>query len=349
MIALARILKNQGKDDEWAGMTVLELKNELTKYKKKYDKISGGFYCHDCDKFLPADKFYISTKWKSGVVPPCKECLNKIALGYNAKTGKTNMTEESFRKALRIANIPFLRKLYTSSIETYADSTNGISRTSPFQQYMATIQSLPQYKDSTWEDSDMEIGEVEEEKEVKLSKEKKKAALRRFGSGYTDGAYAFLQNEYEDWVARYTIESKAQEELLVEICKVKLKLHDADISGEDTKDLIKSYQDLMASLNVRPDKKDAKSLTESKSFGQLIEMWEEEQPIPEPSEEFKDVDGIMNYLKVWFGWIAKAVGLRNVYTDEYEKIVAQYGVNKNKETEDVASEEIYNSIFGKSE
>lgn len=345
---MPRVLKNDNPDDELAGMTLAELKKEYKKLRTKYDKLYGGFFCHDCGKFLPADEFYVSTKWTSGVIPTCKKCLNKIALGYNPKTGKTNETEDSFKKALQIGNLPFLRKEYNSAIETLKDTTNEIRRISSFQQYMSIIQSLPQYRDMNWHDSDLETaGEVEEEKEVKLPKDKKKAAVKRFGTGYTDGAYLFLQNEYEDWIARYTIESKAQEVLLIEICKAELKLHEADINGEDTKDLIKSLQDLMGSLNIRPNQKDAKGIADAKSLGQMIEMWEEHDPIPEPDEEFKDVDRIGFLIDVFFkGHLAKMMGLKGAFSAMYERFMDKYTVKKQVYKDGKTSEEMFEQIFG---
>jgi hypothetical protein len=342
-------LRNEIKsNDELAGVSLIDLKNEYKKLKTKYDKINSGFFCHDCNRFLPADKFYVSSKWKSGVIPTCRECLNKIALGFNEKAEKTNETEETFKEALRIAKLPFLRKEYNSAVATLQDTTNGARRISTFQQYMGVIQSLPQYKDMRWEDGDFEAAEeVEEEKEIKLSKDKKKAAVKRFGTGYTDGAYLFLQNEYEDWIARYTIESKAQEVLLIEICKAELKLHEADINGEDTKDLIKSLQDLMGSLNIRPNQKDAKGIADAKSLGQMIEMWEEHDPIPEPDDDFKDVDRIGFLIDVFFkGHLAKMMGLKGAFSAMYEKFMDKYTVKKQVYKDGKTSEEMFEQIFG---
>ena len=345
-------LRNEIKsNDELAGISLIDLKNEYKKLKTKYDKINSGFFCHDCNRFLPADKFYVSSKWKSGVIPTCRECLNKIALGFNEKTEKTNETEETFKEALRIAKLPFLRKEYNSAIATFQDTTNGARRISTFQQYMGVIQSLPQYKDMRWEDGDFEAAEeVEEEKEIKLSKDKKKTAVSRFGVGYTDGEYHYLETQYEDWVARYTCENKAQEILFSRICCKELEIHKAELNGEDTKDLDKTLQELMSSLNIKPNQKDAKGLAEAKTFGQLIEMWEEEQPIPEPEDEFKDCDGIGHYIRTWFaGWLGKAVGITNAFTQECEEEISKYEVQPASAAEEKFSEEIYESIFGKIE
>lgn len=344
---MPRILKNHDPEDDLAGMTLVEAKAAYKQMKKKYDKIYSGFFCHDCNQFLPAEDFYVSKHWKSGVVPTCKKCLNKIALGYNEKTKKNDETEENFKKALQLANLPFIRKLYNSAKSTIENTTNETRRTSVFYQYMTMVQSLPHYDGMTWEDGEFDDDPVEEEKEVKLGKDKKKIAIKRFGAGYTDGAYNFLLNQYEDWTARYTIESKAQEVLLIEICKAQYKLHEADINGEDTKDLIKSLQDLMGSLNIRPNQKDAKGIADAKSLGQMIEMWEEHDPIPEPDDDFKDVDKIAFYIDTFFkGHLAKMMGLKGAFSTMYERFMDKYTVKKQVYKDGKTSEEMFEQIFG---
>lgn len=341
---MPRILKNQAIDDELSGISLIDLKKEYKKLKSKYDKIYGGFYCHSCDQFLPPDNFYVSTKWKSGVVPTCKKCLEKIALGYNEKTKKTNETEESIKEALQLANLPFLRKEYNGAVSTFTDTANSTRRTSVFQQYMGVVQSLPQYRDMRWEDGDFEAGEVEEEK-IELSDEKKKISQKRFGLGYTDGEYEYLENEYEEWAATYTIENKAQEKLFVRICCKDLEIHRAELNGEDTKELDKTLQELMSSLGIKPSQKNASSMTENKTFGQLIDVWEQEKPVPEPEDEFKDVDRIGLFLDVFFkGHLSVMMGLKNAYSRIYEKFMKKYTVEKHIE-EDEDLEESLNNIF----
>ena len=347
---MPRILKNQAIDDELSGISLIDLKKEYKKLKSKYDKIYGGFYCHSCDQFLPPDNFYVSTKWKSGVVPTCKKCLEKIALGYNEKTKKTNETEESIKEALQLANLPFLRKEYNGAVSTFTDTANSTRRTSVFQQYMGVVQSLPQYRDMRWEDGDFEAGEVEEEKEVKLSKDKKKRAVSRFGSGFTDAEYGYLEDEYQDWISRYECNTKAQEEVFENLSLIKLLKKKAMLSGESTKDLDKQQQDWLDTGKLKPKQNVGNSNMDSLSFGQLIEKWEEEEPIPEPDPEFKDVNSIGKLIRVYFsGHLAKALGLNVPVAKEYEEEMSKYTVTKTDKPEEQTSSEIYNQVFGVSE
>ena len=85
------------------------------------------------------------------------------------------------------------------------------------------------------------------------------------------------------------------------------------------------------------------------TFGQLIDKWEQEKPIPEPEEEFKDVDKIGLYIDVFFkGHLSKMMGLKNAFSALYERYIAKYTVKKPEYDEDVDSEVLFDKIFGKS-
>jgi hypothetical protein len=119
-------------------------------------------------------------------------------------------------------------------------------------------------------------------------------------------------------------------------------------AGRDVTNKLKALDILMNSANLQPKQNVANAATDALTFGQLIEKWENEKPISEPSEEFKDVDGIGKYIRVWFtGWLAKALGLKaNVFTAEYDKEVSQYEVSRPDDGEDDETSSIYNEIFG---
>ena len=103
----------------------------------------------------------------------------------------------------------------------------------------------------------------------------------------------------------------------------------------------------MAAANLQPKQNVSNAATDALTFGQLIEKWENEKPIPEPSEEFKDVDHIGKYLRVWFaGHLSHALGLDNGYSKEYEEYVSKYKVSKPEAQEEGHSNDIYNKLFG---
>ena len=106
-------------------------------------------------------------------------------------------------------------------------------------------------------------------------------------------------------------------------------------------------QNLLGSLNIKPNQKTASELTDNLTFGQLIDRWEQEQPIPEPQGEFKDPDKIGLLIDVFFkGHLSKMMGLKNAFSATYEKFISKYTVKKPEYDEDTDSEALFDKIFG---
>ena len=83
----------------------------------------------------------------------------------------------------------------------------------------------------------------------------------------------------------------------------------------------------MTSAGLKPIQEDNSNIAENNSLGALIEKWEETDPVPEPSKEFKDVDGIKHYIDIWFkGHLAKMFGIQNDSTNAYEEEINKYKV-----------------------
>ena len=103
----------------------------------------------------------------------------------------------------------------------------------------------------------------------------------------------------------------------------------------------------MGSMALKPNQNNSNALTEAKTFGQLIQKWENEKPIPEPDEEFRDVNKIGMYLDVFFkGHLARMMGLKNAFSHTYEKFIKKYTVDKPQYDEDTDSETLFDQIFG---
>lgn len=150
-----------------------------------------------------------------------------------------------------------------------------------------------------------------------------------FGAGYTSEEYRFLREQYDDWCSRYDCQTKAQEEIFKSLAIAQLNVQRAQSKNEQkqTADAMKTLQDLMASAKIQPKQKSDTALVEQNTFGTLIQKWENEEPIPEPKEEWKDVDGIKRYISTWFfGHICKMFGLDNDEAQEYEAEIAKYTV-----------------------
>lgn len=169
-----------------------------------------------------------------------------------------------------------------------------------------------------------------------------------FGPGYTAGQYKYLREQYEDWCQRYDCQSKAQEEIFktLAIAQLNVQMAQQDGNPKRTTEAIKTLQDLMDTAKIKPKQKDDDSLVEQNTFGTLIQKWENEEPIPEPREEWKDVDGIRKYIGTFFfGHLAKMFRLDNDWASMYDEEIAKYTVTKPQYEENEDGEDSFDALF----
>lgn len=339
-------------EDEVKSMTVSNVKKAYNLLADTYNKIINKklLYCHKCGEHLSAETtFYSDDNYASGKFPICKKCIMNMVEQKSKKTDEPNETKESVQKVLHLMDLPYNDEFYEACIKGAGDSETGFkekNRKSPFATYITCLKSLPQWKGMTWADSDFGMGEQDQE-DIKIVQKTLKAAKKRFGNSYNNEELMFLENEYQDWQKRYPIENKSQEVLYKQICFIQLNIDKAQRAGKDTKDLLKSLQEVMSSLQIKPSQNNSNALTEAKTFGQLIASWEENYPIPEPDEDFKDIDGISEFVDVFMrGHLAKMMGLKNGYSEKYDSYIAQYSAKKREYEEDETSKSIYDQLFG---
>lgn len=147
---------------------------------------------------------------------------------------------------------------------------------------------------------------------------------RRFGYGFTPEEYTYMQEQYEDWVSCYACDTKIQEELFKNMCLAQLNIVKAQQSNGDVAKATKAFNDLVLMANIAP-RQQRDLVSENDTFGTLIQRWEEEEPIPEPDEKWRDADGIKKYISTWFfGHLAKMFKIENDCSAEYEQELAEY-------------------------
>ena len=345
-------LKQAKTEDEIKKLTVAGVKKSYNELALDYNKLINldYIYCPQCNDFITRNNFYKSNDTPSGINHTgCKKCLLKSATDYDKKNGIYKDNKQKAKKTLMLMDLPFIEDVYDAAL---ADVTNAVSeknRGTAWQQYMVMIQSLPQYRGLHWENSEFKVNsEYDDEYEVKENQKIIKKAKKRFGPGYSNEDYMFLENEYQDWVTRYECETKTQEIIFQRIAFKTWEIMKATRNGQPTKDLDASLQSLLSSGDLLPRQDKNNSASDSLTFGQLIDKWENEQPIPEPTDEFKDVDRIGLLIDVFFkGHLAKMMGLKNAFSRTYENFMKKYTVNKPEYDEDTDSEILFDQIFGK--
>ena len=328
-----------------------QLRKDYNKIAEAYNALLEGeyLYCHGCGKHKARYAFYTDGKYVSGVFPLCKECLIKLAEQRTSNRDTPHETKESVQRVLHMLDLPYNDALYESCKKRKTDDADEVSHGSVFAQMMGQIKSLPQWKDKTWKDSDFgytnetDSGILED---TKANKKIIKSGRKRFGTGYTIEELFWLENEYQDWIARYPCGSKGQEVLFRQLCCQELEQDKLRRSGKNTKDIAHSIQETMSSLGIKPSQSNVDSMIDSLSFGQLIDRWEHEKPIPKPDPELADIDKMGMLIDVFFkGHLAKSLGIKGAFSQLYDRFMEKYTVHKPVQN-DEEQETLFNKIFG---
>lgn len=349
-------LKQAKTPDEIKKLGVANVRTAYNDLAEQYNKLIDydWLFCHKCGNFLSSDTFYADDRFTTGKFPICKRCVMAMVEQREKKTDPPNETKESVQKVLKLMDLPYIDSFYEDCIKGAYDESKEKNRVSPFGTYNTAIRSLPQWKGMKWEDSEFEDDNPKTSEEINENSRVIKQAKKRFGKNYSSSDLLFLEKEYQDWISRYPCENKAQEILYENICVTELNIDKKQKDGRDIKDDLKTLQDLMTSLQIKPSQTNSNALTEAKTFGQLIEKWEDEwdggKPIPEPDPDFADIDKIGTLVDVFYkGHLAKMMGLKNGFTQLYEKFIRKYTVNMPQYDEDSDSEAIFEQLFGKDE
>lgn len=354
VIITAKILEPL-TDEEVKQMTVANLRKNYMKLADFFRKIINGYlvYCPHCGQWKTNNKhngaFYYSEKSIDKIEHfACKECILNECTDYDQKTKIRSDNMEKTINTFKKLDWYFDENVYMEQVRILSENTGERVRGTAVQQYIVLLQSLPNWKGLSFSDS-IFINDSSEELYLTSKKKPRKEIIKLFGSGFTTEDYLYLQDQYDDWCSRTQVDSKSQQTYIVRICFKLLDIYKAQKSGKDTDKLDKSLNELLAAANLQPRQNVGNAATDSLTFGQLIEKWEMNEPIPEPSPEFKDVDNISKFLKVWFkGALSRALNLDNGYSREYDEYIKEYTVSPPEYIGDDSegSESQYEKIFG---
>lgn len=339
-------------EDEIKKLTVANVKKAYNELASDYNKLieQDFILCPKCGEFISRSNFYTSGEYAIGLFPECKKCILAEVEQRKNKNDKPNETKESVKYMLRKMNLPYIDSLYESCCKDVADGVNEKNRKSPFLAYLVPIKSLPQYKTKTWEDSEFELGVITDEEETKINAKTIKNGKKRFGLGYSNEDYMFLENQYQDWITRYECNTKTQEEIFERLSFKKWEINKATKSGQSTKDLDKTYQELMTTANIAPRQTSMDAMSDAQTFGTLIQKYEETRPLPEIDPELEDVDKIGLYIDSFYrGHMSKMLGLKNRFSNIYERVMEKFTVKPPEYDEETDSEILFEKIFGSME
>lgn len=308
------------------------------------------FYCGEEYVETNFYKSYSNFYSNIGKVPYCKQCIEKFYQEYFDKyTNEGCLTPEkkAVQRLCMIFDMYYSEDAFNSAMDSVKKREMNIS---PMGAYMKMVQ-LQQHKEKSYENT---ITEAEQENfamaaisdlsgEITVDQNTRNF----FGNGFVDEDYKFLKKEYDDWTARHECNTKAQEEVIKDICFNRLQNLKALRRGEDTKDITASFQKMLDAGKLQPKQNAGDATADNQTFGTLIDKWENERPLPEIDEELKDVDKIALYINIFFkGHLSRMMGIKNGFSNLYTKFMKKYTVEKPEYDDDDNGDALFDAVFG---
>ena len=252
------------------------------------------------DFYLSRSKLY---KFNDARMPICKECLSSLFKELNAKY--SDETKALYHLCM-LFDIYFSKELVekSNSNNNYGEEDNLLKT------YMKNINSLRQYKFESSMSSDYIVLDDSlikyEEKEVKINKntpfEVTSDMEIRWGASLPLEDYVFLESKYKEFTDVYECRTPAQRLIFEQIAKCLLRgekalKKDNDVAFEKMNNMVSK---LMTDGNIKPIQEASVAEDDTATWGKWINLIEQERPIGEAAEQFKDVDKISSYITKWF-------------------------------------------------
>ena len=350
------------------GQRPLKKTEALSKVKK--------IHCLCCNKEDESDNYYDSDSLQYrtyGKIPYCTTCIEKMYLEYLTKfkvLNKGDAEKHATQRICMMLDLYYKDSIFESAMEFHKKNVQTSKNSASFIAQYVRFSKMYQYRKknyfTTIEDDFKKVREEAAEKQGAVlstfdkstteTQKKVIQATKIFGEGFPEEDYLWLYDAYQDWTSRHECQTKAQEENFKAICFNRLNAYKANLRGETTKDLDKTFNDLLNTGNLQPKQNKGETIADTQTFGTLIEKWEDTAPIPEVDEELKDVDKLGLFLDVFFrGHLAKFMGLKNGVSKYYDEYMKQFTITKPSKIDGTGNEEviddseaIFDALFGNS-
>ena len=308
-------------------------KNAIVPSDRVPKKTNPTAYCPSCGEKLNLVKdTYVSKSflWKHyGRLIICKSCIEKI-----------------YKKLVEVYDNDDLRIIYSmcmkfdisfnmSALEGARNSANSRGLYI-YQEYFRIITSLGETNNYGYvfedgqrlSDSDFEVkyGDLNNDDDEPFMITTQ--MIKKWGK-LPPKHIQFLEDEYKDWETRSTIDTKAMEIIVKNMCFQQLHMQNKCDSGNfNINNELKTFQELLGNANLKPNQSTGADSPEQATFGVLIKRWENERPISEPLPEFKDVDKIKKYYLTWLvAPLCKIFGVTNEHTNMFDEEARQYDIS----------------------
>ncbi len=312
------------------GLKIIKGGVRMAGAKKKTSADIDKIICTCCGKEKLTKDYYQSQSYlyrHYKLLPICKLCAEDVFTKYKNKYKDDKITIYYF---CRLLDLPFSESDFLGAIQ-HSEKTGW----KLYQSYFKQINSFGDVNNvgKSFEDGEsLVVKNSEDDSNQGINCDNFESTpdiITFWGKGFSDDELQYLENFYTDFINNYECDSPAQVLLFKNAAKTQLNadkaLEQGNIALYDK--LMKTLSTILGDSNIKPVQETGANATDQATFGTLIKRWENERPIPEPSEEFRDIDGIRKYISIWFlGHLCKIMGIKNAYSKLYEDEIKKYKV-----------------------
>jgi len=321
--------------------------------------------CLCCGKEDYTDNYYGSDSLQYRAyckIPYCKECICKMYQGYVDEFTEKQYTSPDRRAAQRLSmvlDLYYSDRIFDSAEKEYNKDLGRYEGSDlRFITYFIKHSKMYQYRKKNYNSTlDENLKDISNKQGVPMvspvdidEQEEITKAKKIFGAGFANTDYLFLLEQYNDWTSRHECTTKSQEENFKAICFNRLNAYKANLRGDSTKDLDKTFNELLNTGNLQPKQNKESLLSEKMSFGEMVSRWENvvKKPIPKPTGHLADIDHIAEADGFMRGHTIVSVGEQpNSYSETYKKLMRKFTVGRPEFDEDnFDSDDTFDRIAG---
>lgn len=311
--------------------------NENVPFMYRCEKCGKQVMDDDREFMISFSKLHVGHRCR---LPICKDCLDSLYEEYFEELGSE---EEAVRRVCMKFDIYYNKEI----VNLMKSASKPLKRMTYYVGKTHTAKYANKTYDTTILEEKAEEDKITTYEDMYSSKEIDPDTVSFWGSGFKPEDYEYLDSRYSEWILSYPVQAKAMEAIIQKICLLELQIMRGIQKGDKVDSLCKAMNDLMNSAGIQPKQSSENTMSDTASFGVLIKRWEDEEPIPEPEEKWKDIDGIRRYISVFFfGHLSKMFGFKNNWSQLYEDEIRKYTVNRPELEEEDINQITYEDIFG---
>lgn len=305
-------------------------------------------YCTHCGKYKERASFFnLSNEVHKKGIPICRDCANKMFKYYADMYKDPRETIVIFSSYLNIIVVSSLLDKFAGTLQQ--DRSNVMCDIPGFvEAYIDEVisecdklkipKSQRNFHDTNFSGipfkvvepsfsepiyNDKFVAQEEENEEVVLTKKMMK--LKEKWGDYPEEDLLWLENTYKGWYEQCDITGISRDKLVRQLCFEELSINKARENGENVKDKIKSFRELMKDGDFTPKKQNSQaSHSQFSSMGDFIRYAEKNRPIINKDPEFEDVDGIQKIWRSIAGAISRTIGKNTEYVRDLEENYKEY-------------------------